>query len=761
MAYNQYNHGGRPPQGGRQSQSQYAPQPQYGGRAQPQGYGGAAQKSGTSSVFWIILCVVVVVMLGVGLLVGFFLGKAIGGSNGPGAHLAVPNISLSGDTLSWDEIPNATGYKIQKDGKPSDAIQGATDTSYDLKKLNLGEGTYRFAVASKGNGGSIKDSLFSKEITYEKRDEGTAENQLTKPTNLSVSDNKVLQWNAVNNAGTYNIQISGQADKTSTTNSLDISYLPAEQDFVIKIQAAANGQYLASNWSDPYNYTTKQGSLSAPVITLSTTQVSWNAVPNATGYVVSIDGSEKTTTATNYDLSNLADGKTYQIKVKATKGSVESSWSNSLSFTPEPPKVFVKVTFDANGGTGLSQTSKDVVLGGFYGSLPAITAPSGQSLVGWFDSKTGGNKVTSATTVTNQNAHTLYARFGAKDPSATGPDAVQERFEKYIDQNIYENDLFPNRFGTRNWKDDVAEIHTFYPDEADRESRTDFYSWDNFISALRALAELKATYEWVGNQQYLVQVENTTTGKITKIDNPSRAFAKGKVVRETVEYGDFLNSSDENDNKRELSGFFANMSHESGAYGYINGEDPPEWLGPGFNKYQWGFAFNEETTHIGHTESEYSDHGSAEYPPVPGHSYHGRGPIQLTWNYNYGFFSQLIFGDKNVLLKNPELVCQDGEIGIMSAIWFWMTPQAPKASCHDIMLNKYVFNPNDPWEKNYENCFGLTMVVINGHFESNKTPEEWPQVKNRIAFYKKYTSRLGANIDGEKLDTKGFYEWGV
>ncbi|MCL2599252.1 MAG: hypothetical protein FWD76_05020, partial [Firmicutes bacterium] len=317
MAYNQYNQGGRPPQGGRQSQLQYAPQPQYGGRAQPQGYGGSAQKSGTSSVFWIILCIVVVVMLGVGLLVGFFLGRAIGNSTGSGANLAVPNISLSGDILSWDEIPNATGYKIKKDGSPFETLKSATETSYDLSKLNLPEGTYRFAVASMGNGDSIADSLYSKEVTYEKRDEGTHENQLTKPTNLSVSDNKVLGWNAVNNADSYNIQISGQSDKTSNTASLDISYLPAEQDFVIKIQAVPNdSKYQASNWSDPYNYTTKQGALSAPVITLSTTQVSWNAIPNATGYVVSIDGSEKTTTATNYDLSNLADGKTYQIKVK-------------------------------------------------------------------------------------------------------------------------------------------------------------------------------------------------------------------------------------------------------------------------------------------------------------------------------------------------------------------------------------------------------------------------------------------------------------
>lgn len=35
--------------------------------------------------------------------------------------------------------------------------------------------------------------------------------------------------------------------------------------------------------------------------------------------------------------------------------------------------------------------------------------------------------------------------------------------------------------------------------------------------------------------------------------------------------------------------------------------------------------------------------------------YYGRGPLQLTWNYNYGQVSRAIFGD-NRLLNDPDMV---------------------------------------------------------------------------------------------------------
>ena len=45
----------------------------------------------------------------------------------------------------------------------------------------------------------------------------------------------------------------------------------------------------------------------------------------------------------------------------------------------------------------------------------------------------------------------------------------------------------------------------------------------------------------------------------------------------------------------------------------------------------------------------------AAYPCAPGKMYYGRGAKQLSWNYNYGAFSNAMFGDAKVLLEKPEL----------------------------------------------------------------------------------------------------------
>ncbi|RWR74663.1 endochitinase PR4 [Cinnamomum micranthum f. kanehirae] len=53
--------------------------------------------------------------------------------------------------------------------------------------------------------------------------------------------------------------------------------------------------------------------------------------------------------------------------------------------------------------------------------------------------------------------------------------------------------------------------------------------------------------------------------------------------------------------------------------------------------------------------------------------YYGRGPLQITWNYNYGAAGKAIGQD---LLNHPELVSTNPTISFQTAFWFWMT------NCH-------------------------------------------------------------------------------
>lgn len=75
--------------------------------------------------------------------------------------------------------------------------------------------------------------------------------------------------------------------------------------------------------------------------------------------------------------------------------------------------------------------------------------------------------------------------------------------------------------------------------------------------------------------------------------------------------------------------------------------------------------------------------------------YYGRGPLQISWNYNYGQFSNAEYGDVSTLLDNPDLVATDGNVAISSALWFYMTPQSPKPSMHELAQKNFVPNAFD------------------------------------------------------------------
>jgi len=124
------------------------------------------------------------------------------------------------------------------------------------------------------------------------------------------------------------------------------------------------------------------------------------------------------------------------------------------------------------------------------------------------------------------------------------------------------------------------------------------------------------------------------------------------------DYGSFLAVGGIHTQKRELAGFLANISHETGG-GTIGGEVDNDSL--------TGLYFNEEIGFIGSTAIGYVQSTGTNYLPVPGKSYHGRGPIQLSYNYNYGLCSDVILGDSSILLEDPASLTSNGVLGFMTA----------------------------------------------------------------------------------------------
>ena len=185
---------------------------------------------------------------------------------------------------------------------------------------------------------------------------------------------------------------------------------------------------------------------------------------------------------------------------------------------------------------------------------------------------------------------------------------------------------------------------------------------------------------------------------------------------------------------RELAAFFAHIAHETTS-GWADAKGGP---------YVWGLVYTEEQAcRDGHC-TQYNTGGTSPYKPVPGKSYYGRGPLQLTYAYNYGAAGK----DLGLpLLSHPEMVSTDGVASFRTALWFWMKAQAPKPSCHDVMCGKWQPAPAD-LTGGRRPGFGMTINIINGGVEcKDNTPAARDAREERIGFYKHFASALGVTVE--------------
>jgi hypothetical protein len=99
------------------------------------------------------------------------------------------------------------------------------------------------------------------------------------------------------------------------------------------------------------------------------------------------------------------------------------------------------------------------------------------------------------------------------------------------------------------------------------------------------------------------------------------------------------------------------------------------------------------------------------------------------------------------LLTNPDLVHTDAYTVFTSALWFYMTPQKPKPSIHDVVAGYFV--PTDADDAaGIGATFGTTANIINGGIECRQGFEK-PQVLNRIKYYKAFLEHFGLPEEDE------------
>jgi hypothetical protein len=198
----------------------------------------------------------------------------------------------------------------------------------------------------------------------------------------------------------------------------------------------------------------------------------------------------------------------------------------------------------------------------------------------------------------------------------------------------------------------------------------------------------------------------------------------------------FANEGDSSTRKKELVAFFANIAHETTS----------GWKESQGGSYVWGLVYVEEQACKDGKCTQYNTAGTSKYQPVAGKSYHGRGPMQLSYAYNYG-----LAGDElNLpLLQQPELVSSDGVVAFKTALWFWMREQKPKPSCHNVMCGKWQPSEDDI-KQNRKPGFGMVINIINGGVECNTAdPVIEAKRKERIGFHKWFAVIINIKVEDD------------
>lgn len=304
------------------------------------------------------------------------------------------------------------------------------------------------------------------------------------------------------------------------------------------------------------------------------------------------------------------------------------------------------------------------------------------------------------------------------------------------------DELFPRRAGT----------YGVHP----QGYTSDFYSYENLIQAADEMSDYQVEVrikEGVWGQLITITTEsNGTSYNYSDVD----ASWYSNPIPETiinVDFADFVSRESDSKNRRELGAFLANISKET-----TGGWQQPIGGGSEGDYAHWGLYFVHEVGYTNENSAGTYSQASTEFPPNPAVGYYGRGPIQLSWNYNYGQLSKFLYNDVNVLLNNPNAIQEDGVLAFKSAIWFWMMPQCPKPSCHQVMHELWVPEVGEyASEKMYKNGFAHTNNIINGGLEcrSTSTPEFTAKVILRSELYKFYLAILGlsnSEIDLENSD---------
>ncbi|EJN6827948.1 chitinase [Vibrio cidicii] len=206
--------------------------------------------------------------------------------------------------------------------------------------------------------------------------------------------------------------------------------------------------------------------------------------------------------------------------------------------------------------------------------------------------------------------------------------------------------------------------------------------------------------------------------------------------------------------KKSIVTAFAHFSQETG--GHIakdNVSDNPlaleEWQQALVHVREMGWSEGQAGYTTGCGQNDWQNQ---RWPCEAGQGYFGRGAKQLSYHFNYGAFSEVMFdGDATVLLKNPALVA-DSWLNLASAIWFFLTPQAPKPAMLHVIDRTWVPSQREI-DAGIGYGFGTTINVINGGIECGEQNKNKGQPVNRIRYWEGLAEHYQIPIEADEKNT--------
>lgn len=206
--------------------------------------------------------------------------------------------------------------------------------------------------------------------------------------------------------------------------------------------------------------------------------------------------------------------------------------------------------------------------------------------------------------------------------------------------------------------------------------------------------------------------------------------------------------------KKSIVTAFAHFAQETGGHISLeNVSDNPlgleEWQQALVHVREMGWVEGQPGYTTGCGQDDWQN---KRWPCAEGQGYFGRGAKQLSYHFNYGAFSEVMFdGDATVLLNNPGLVA-DSWLNLASAIWFFLTPQAPKPAMLHVIDRTWTPSQRET-DAGIGYGFGTTINVINGGIECGEQNKDKGQPVNRIRYWEGLVENYQISLQSDETNT--------